>query len=72
MSDFMMKSDEEQLWNAVRSKGVNVLVDAGPIGESLGIHPKRIKYLCNKWMNQGRWTLFRTTAGSIEEKDSKN
>lgn len=69
MPVFIMKSDEEQLWNAIRSKGANVLVNAGPIGESLGIHLKRIKYLCDKWMEQGRWTLYGSTAGVIEDQD---
>lgn len=48
-----MKSDERDLWNLFGTgKEYEFPV---PAGVELGMHPKRIEYLCGKWSKQGRY-----------------
>lgn len=46
----MKKPDENKLWEAV-------LTGKSPrdAGKKLGIHPKRVDSLCEKWARQGKY-----------------
>lgn len=47
------KPDERALWAAIqhREQGMNVSPRAA--GRRLGIHPRRVEYLCEKWARLG-------------------
>ena len=66
----MIHDDEQQLWDAMIKKskdGKDVLISAMQLGEAMGMSTKRIIYLSKKWCRQGKWMLFGTMSGVVNE-----
>jgi hypothetical protein len=57
--DAVMKPDEHELLKRLQSEGLAAFGHTGrgkfprAIGTELGIHPKRVSYLCQKWDGKG-------------------
>ena len=57
-----MKDDEQQLKNLVTARGDYCAEPyVRDLGVQLGIHPKRVAYLCEKWASQG-WYEYGVSA----------
>lgn len=64
-----MKPDEQALWEAVVKAGPDSdnLRRVWPLGEALGMHIKRVEYLCRKWDRQGKCCQFGSYAIQLPE-----
>jgi len=49
----MKKEDEIELWNKVKGKPLNEVIEWERIGQRLGMPMKRLGYILDKWTNKG-------------------
>ena len=66
----MQKPDEIALWNAVIAYKPTLeecdVIPAWTLGTQLGMHEKRIRYLCSKWMRQHKWIQLGSMSGTLK------
>ena len=49
----MKKEDEVELWNKVKNKSLNEVIEWERIGKHLGMPMKRLHYILEKWNDEG-------------------